>query len=156
MLVQVLILNNMNLSGYMNPYIYVLFLLLLPAKINRSLLLIIAFVTGLIVDYFGNTPGLHAAACVFLAFLRPVTIHLMFRNHEFEVKEEPGPASIRIGGFLKYALLLVFMHQLILFYLEVLSFNHFFNTLYRVVLSTVLSTIIILIAMLVFSKRRKK
>lgn len=156
MLIQVLVLNNMNLGGYMIPYIYVLFLLLLPANINRSLLLIIAFFTGLTVDFFGNTLGLHAAASVFLAYLRPGTIHLLFRNYEFGSAEEPGPASIGVGEFFKYTIVLVFMHQLLLFYLEVLSFNHFFHTLYRILLSTVLSTFIILIAVLLFGKRKKK
>ena len=156
MLVQVLVLNNMNLGGYMNPYIYVLFILLLPANTNRSLLLIIAFFTGLTVDYFANTLGLHAAASVFIAYMRPGTLHLFFRNHEFVSGEEPGPSSIGVGGFFRYTIVLVFMHQLLLFYLEVLSFNHFFTTLYRVLLSTILSTFIILIAVLLFGKRKKK
>lgn len=156
MLIQVLILNNMNLGGYMNPYIYILFLLLLPANINRSLLLVIAFLTGLSVDFFANTLGLHAAACVFLAFLRPGTIHLLFRYYEFGTGEEPGPLAIGVRGFLKYALVLVFVHQLFLFYLEVFSFNNFFYTFYKAVLSTVLSTFIMLIAVLLFSKRKIK
>lgn len=156
MLIQVLVLNNMNLGGYMNPYIYVLFILLLPANINRSLLLIIAFFNGLTVDYFANTLGLHAAASVFIAYLRPGILNLFFRNHEFVSGEEPGPASIGIGGFFRYTIVLVFMHQLLLFYLEVLSVNHFFTILYRVFLSTILSTFIILIAVLLFGKRKKK
>lgn len=155
-LLQVLVLNNMNLGGYMNPYIYILFLLLLPANINRSFLLIVAFGTGLTVDYFGNTLGLHASASVFLAFLRPGILQLLFRNHEFASGEEPGPSSIGVGGFLRFTIILVFMHQLLLFYLEVLSFNHFFQTLYRVFLSTLLSTFIILITVLLTTKRRKK
>jgi len=156
MLIQVFVLNNMNLGGYMNPYIYVLFILLLPANINRSLLLIIAFFTGLTVDYFANTLGLHAAASVFLAYLRPGTIRLFFRNYEFGAGDEPSPAFIGLGGFFRYTLVLVFMHQLLLFYLEVLSFNHFFTTLYRVLLSTILSVFIILIAVMLFGGRKKK
>lgn len=155
-LVQVLVLNNMNLGGYMNPYIYILFILLLPANINRSLLLIIAFFTGLTIDFFGNTLGLHAAACVFIAFLRPGTINLLFRYYEFSSGEEPGPVAIGVRGFIKYALILVFLHQLLLFYLEVLTFNNFFFTLLNVILSTVLSTFIMLIGVLLFSKRNKK
>lgn len=155
-LIQVLVLNNMNLGGYMHPYIYVLFILLLPARINRSLLLIIAFITGLTIDYFANTLGLHASASVFMAYLRPGTINLFFRNYEFASEEEPGPKSIGFGGFSKYTFVLVFAHQLILFYLEVLSFNNFFHTFTRVALSTILTTAIILISIMFFSKRKKK
>jgi hypothetical protein len=156
MLVQVLVLNNMNLGGYMNPYIYLLFILLLPSNINRSLLLLIAFLTGLTIDFFGNTLGLHAAACVFLAFLRPGTIHAMFRYYEFNQGEEPGPSTIGLWGFLRYALVLVFVHQLLLFYLEILSFSNFFQTLIRVLLSTALSTSIMMIAVMLFGKRKRR
>lgn len=156
MLVQVLVLNNMNLGGYMNPYIYLLFILLLPSNINRSLLLIIAFLTGLTIDFFGNTLGLHAAACVFLAFLRPGTIHNIFQHYEFNQGEEPGPSTIGLWGFLKYALVLVFVHQLLLFYLEIFSFSNFFQTLYRVLLSTALSTTIMMIVVMLFGKRKRR
>ncbi len=155
MAIQVLVLNSMNLSGYLNPYIYVLFILMLPAKINRSLLLIIAFATGLVIDYFGNTLGLNAAACLVVAFLRPGTINLLFRNYEFGVNEEPGPYSIGFGGFIRYATILVFAHQLVIFYLEVLSISNFFYTLSKVLLSTILSVIVMLIALLLTSKRKK-
>jgi hypothetical protein len=156
MLVQVLVLNNINLGGYMNPYLYILFILLLPAKINGSMLLVISFLTGLTIDFFGNTPGLHSAACVSMAFLRPGTIKLLFRNYEFGAGEEPAPYSIGLGGFVKYSVVLVFVHQIVLFYLEVLSTNHFFYTLGKVFLSTLLSTFIIIIAWFIFGKRSKK
>jgi len=155
-LVQVLVLNNMNLSGYLNPYIYVLFILLLPANINKSLLLILAFITGLTVDYFGNTLGLHTFSCVAIAYLRPETINLFFRNHEFASGEEPGPSSIGYGGFLRYATTLVFIHQLILFFMEAFTFNNFFFTFGKVILSTMLSILIMLIAVMIFGKRKKR
>ncbi len=154
-LIQVLVLNNMNLSGYLNPYLYILFILLLPANINRSLLLIIAFLTGLTVDYFGNTLGLHASACVAIAFMRPGTINLFFRNYEFNSGESPAPASIGYRGFLKYAISLTFIHQIILFYLEVFSLNNFLFTFSKVMLSTVLSVLLMMIAILITSKRKK-
>jgi len=155
-LVQVLVFNNMNLGGYLHPYIYVLFILLLPVNINRSLLLILAFITGITIDYFAGTLGINAAASVLLAYLRPGTIRLFFGNQEFSSGESVGLASVGIFGFFKYSIVLIFMHQLLLFYLEVLSFNHFFFTLNKVISSTLLSTVMIIITMLLFSKRVKK
>lgn len=154
MLVQVLVLNNMNLGGYLNPYIYVLFILLLPANISKSFLLILAFFTGLTVDYFGNTLGLHAAASVLMAFARPGVLNLFFKNIEFNSGEEPGISKIGVGGFLRYTLVLVFIHHSALFFLEVFSFNDFLTTLYRIGLSTLLSTLIIMITVLLFSKKK--
>jgi hypothetical protein len=155
MIAQVLVFNNMNLGSYLNPYVYILFLLLLPANINKSLLLIIAFATGISLDYFGNTLGLHASACVFVAFIRPGTINLFFRNYEFAKGEEPSPFNIGWGGFVRYAIVMVFVHQLVFFYLEALSFSHFFQTLFRVMLSTILTLSIIVIIELIFSKRKR-
>ena len=155
-LVQVLVFNNMNLGGYLHPYIYVLFIMLLPVNINRSLLLILAFFTGLTVDYFAGTLGLNASASVFLAYLRPGVIRLFFGKQEFSTGEEIRLTSVGVFGFLKYSIVLVFMHQLLLYYLEILSFRNFFFTFNKVLLSTLLSTVIIIIVMMLFTKRRKK
>ncbi len=155
-LIQVLVFNNMNLGGYLHPYVYVLFLLLLPLNTNKVLLLIIGFATGISIDYFAGTLGLNASASVFLMYLRPGTIRLFFGNQEFMAKDEPGFSTFGIVGFLKYAVVLVFAHQLVLFYLEVFSFNEFLFTLSKVVLSTGLTIFIILITMFLISKPKKK
>jgi len=156
MLFQVLVLNNMNLGGYINPYIYLLFILLLPASVNKSLLLIMAFITGLTIDYFGNTLGLHAAATVLLAFARPGILNLFFNNMEFSSEEEPNITKLKLGGFFKYTLVMVFIHHSALFFLEAFSFNDFLSTLYRIALSTLVTTLMIMIITLIFTSRKKK
>jgi len=153
-LLQVLILNNMNLSGYMNPYVYVLFILLLPVDINKSLLLVIAFLTGLTIDVFGNTPGLNAFSTVLLAFSRPGILRRLTKNIDFLPDEEPGFARLGFGKFLRYVFVLVFIHHVALFFLETFSFHDFLNTLYRILINTFLSTFIIMILVLLFSKRK--
>ena len=135
-LIQVLVFNNMNLSGYIHPYIYILFLLLLPIYTNRSVLLLLAFFTGLTIDYFAGTMGLNAAASVFLGYVRPGTIRLFFGKQDFGNNEEPGLQSFGAIGFLKYTVILVFLHQFLLYYLEVLSFDNFFYTFSTVIIST--------------------
>lgn len=154
-LVQVFVLNNMNLGGYVNPYIYVLFILLLPVNMNKSILLILAFLTGLTIDYFGNTLGLHAAATVLLAFARPGVINMFFQNIEFVGDEEPGLNKIGLNGFLRYTFVLVLIHHSMLFILEVFSLNDFLFTIYRILLSSLVSTVVIMIIILLFSKRTK-
>jgi len=100
LLLQVLVFNNMNLGGYLTPAIYVLFILLLPQSINKSMLLILGFGTGLTIDLFLNTPGLHAGATVLMAFARPGIIRLFFRNLEFSSGEAPDVLKLGLGGFL--------------------------------------------------------
>ena len=153
-LVQVLLLNNMNLSGYLNPSIYILFVLLLPANINKSLLLVLAFITGYTIDIFANTPGLNAAATVMMAFVMPAVKNMFFKNIDFSPGEEPNLNKVGLSGFFRYTLVLVFIHHFTLFFLESFSFSLFLFTLARIALGTLLSTLIILITMLLFSFRK--
>lgn len=154
-LLQVMVLNKMNLSGYINPYAYLLFILLLPVNINKSALLVLAFFTGLTIDLFGNTLGLHASATVLLAFARPGLINLFFSNIEFIGDDEPGLPIVGVIGFFKYMLVLVFIHHSLLFFLEVFSLANFLDTLYRIIFSTLVTSLVIMILVLLFSKRKK-
>lgn len=154
-LVQVLVLNSVNLEGYINPYIYVLFVLLLPIDISKSQLLFLSFLLGLTIDFFGNTLGLHAAATVLVAFARPGVIQLFFSNIEFNAKEEPGLQRLKFSGFFRYVFVLVFIHNFTLFMLELLSFDGFLYTLYRIMLNTLLSMLLIFITIFLFKKKTR-
>jgi rod shape-determining protein MreD len=154
-LLQVLVLNHMNLGGYINPYVYILFILLLPVFVNKSGLLILAFFTGLTIDFFGNTPGLHAAATVMMAFARPGVLRVFFENLDFSAGEEPNLSKLKPGGFLKYILVMVFIHHSVLFFLEVFSFQGFLSTILRIALSTLVTTLLMMTLVLLFSSRKK-
>ena len=75
-LIQVLLLNNICLFGYATPFIYVYFLLVIDKDVDQSVLMLMAFLLGLIVDIFSNTPGVNAGASVLLAFMRPGLLQL--------------------------------------------------------------------------------
>jgi rod shape-determining protein MreD len=152
-LIQVMVFNNMNLSGYINPSVYLMFILLLPVHINKSALLLLAFLLGITIDFFSNTMGLHAAATVFMAFARPGTINLFFKNLEFTGKENPGLNKTGLGGFVRYTLALVLVHHTALFILEIFSFHDFLYTAYRILLSSLVSTFVIVILAMLFNRR---
>ena len=88
-LFQVLVLNNIQVSGYINPYMYVLFILLLPFETPRWLLLISGFAIGISIDLFANTLGMHTSATVFMAFLRPYILKLLMPHDEYEQSTYP-------------------------------------------------------------------
>lgn len=144
-LVQVLIFNQVQFSGFFNPYAYLLFIILLPLSTPRYLILILAFLLGLIIDIFSNSLGVHSAATVFAAYARPLVIRVI-SNREDDKSDFPGLHQNKLIWFVNYVIIMVLLHHAVLFYLEVFTFTNFFNTLYRVVLSSLFSIIIIVLS----------
>lgn len=143
-LVQVLILNNIYYLRIATPFLYLYFLLKLPVGISRSALLLISFLTGLTIDFFSNTPGMHAAACTFVGFFRSGMIGLLIGK---EIPEGAFPSYTVFGtaGFLRYTLLFVSLHHIILFFIESLTLFDPLYLAFRVFSSVLLSFILIAI-----------
>ena len=144
-LVQVLIFNQVQFSGFFNPYVYLLFIILLPLSTPRYLVLILAFLLGLTIDIFSNSLGVHSAATVFAAYVRLLVIRII-SNREDDKSDYPGLSQNKLTWFVNYVLLMVLLHHTVLFYLEVYTFANFLNTLYRVILSSLFSSIIIVLS----------
>lgn len=153
-LAQVYIFNKIQVSGFINPQVYVLFILMLPFEISGFWLLSFAFMMGLTVDFFQHTPGMHAAASVTLAFLRPGVIRLVGKKDDLEPWQYPNIRDSGSPWFLAYCLILVFLHHMFLFYLEVFRFSEFFLTLLKVLVNTVLTTLIIMLIQYLFYSRK--
>lgn len=140
---QVFILNNLQFSGFVNPFVYVLFILILPFETPRWLLLVIGFILGFTIDLFFHTPGIHASATVFMSFLRPYVLSYFSTRDGYETGTFPGVYYYGFTWFLKYAAILVLAHHIFLFYIELLRFSDFFITMGRVISSWVFSVFFI-------------
>lgn len=152
-LFQVLVMDNVMINGYMIPYIYLLFILLMPYETPRWLQLLSGFGLGLTMDLFSGTLGMHTAATVLVAFIRPYLLELLAPRDGYEVETFPRIYYNGFIWFLKYTLIIVLIHHLALFYLEVFQLKYFFSTLLRVILSSVLSaSTIVLSQYFVFRK----
>jgi len=145
-LFQVLILNNIQFSGYINPYFYIYFILLLPFETPRWLLLLAAFLLGITLDAFTNTFGLNASACVLMAFVRPFVITAISTGTEFMIGHSPSLKNQGLKWFAYYSVILVLVHHFALFYLEIFRFPEFFQTLVRALLSSIFTLLIVFIA----------
>jgi len=145
-LLQILLVNNIQISGYIVPNFYVLFILLMPFETPRWLLLPIAFALGISVDLFTQTPGMHAAATVFMAYLRPWVLEMSAPRDGYEPGSFPRLYYYGFLWFLRYTVILVLSHHFILFYIEVFRFSEFFSTLLRVLLSSLFSVILIMLS----------
>lgn len=144
-LIQVLVLNQVQFSGFVNPYIYILFVMLLPLNAPLYTVLILGFLMGFTIDIFSNSLGVHSAATTLIAFMRPGVIRAI-SNREEDRSDYPGLKQNSFRWFLYYTTIMVFIHHLALFYLDFFSFSDFFGTLYRVILSSVFSIFIIVLS----------
>lgn len=151
--VQVILLNNIQLWGLFTPFFYILFILLLPINIPKWLLLVFAFFTGIIIDIFDNTIGIHTFSLIFIGFLRPFILRIWAPHDGFDIHKELLPNEYGYMWFLKYSFLLVSIHQLILYFIEAFSFNHMGVLLSRWVVNSTLTELVILITVFAFEKK---
>ncbi len=155
-LIQVLVMNKINFYGFLNPYIYILFILLLPFETPGWLLLLLSFFTGLTVDLFSGTLGLHAASSVFAGFMRPLIIKFVGEKPDYDITTQPKLQQMGLKWFIAYALQMIFAHQLFLNLLDVFSFDEFWQTLLRVIVSAFFTFLFILLFEYIFVPRKEK
>lgn len=150
-LLQVLILNHINFLGYINPYVYILFILVFPLDGNRSLLIFLSFLLGLSVDMFGDSGGVHAAASIFIAYVRPLILKFSFGvSYEYNMTRINKAA---VAERLIYISIMVFLHHLVLFSLEIFSVTHILLLVKSTLFSGIFSIVLIFCTLLLFSRK---
>lgn len=156
-LVQVYVLNHVPpLHQFVVPYLYFLYILWLPFNINRFWLLAIGFATGLTLDYFTGTMGLHAAPCTLIAYLRPYILNILIPQDTIELSyTEPSVKSMGFAPYALYVTLFTFMHHGYLTLIEWLSFGNALFFFGKVLGTTGISILLITITELLFFRKGK-
>jgi len=150
-LVQVLILNNVNFLGYINPYLYILFIILYPVKNNRTLFIFLSFLLGLCIDLFSDSGGVHAAASVFIAYIRPPVLKFSFGMiYEHQTIKF---AQTELGNRLIYFTILTTIHHLVMFSMEIFNFNDIILILQKTLFSSIFTILLCLLTTVLFSKK---
>lgn len=151
-LLQVFVLDKVVLHGYATPYLYMLFVLLLPFSMPRWGLMVVAVLLGLCLDAFSNTPGMHAAACLIIAYCRPFVINILSPQGGFETaRKTPSVTAMGWMPFMTYAVILVLIHHAVYFSLEVFDFHNLLFLLLKIVLSTLASLVLIILYEMLFA-----
>ena len=140
-LLQVLVFNQISVFGFATPFLYIYFLVKLPMRRNVFYVIIMGFLMGFIIDVFLNTPGINAAATTLVAVLRRPLLRLFFTREEFE-NFVPGIYSA-LGAFIRYTVVMVLIHQMVLLGLETFSLFNLNILLLRLVASVVLTLILL-------------
>ena len=150
---QVIIFNNINLFGFLTPFPYILFIILYPVDGNKVGLLLSSFLLGIMMDMFSNSGGVHAAACVMLAYTRPTIFKFSFGvSYEYQ--------TIRLNDVLtserfSFILISVVIHHFTLFLLEVFRLSNIWDILLRTLASTIFTIVLSIILIYIFKPSKR-
>ncbi|MCR8668884.1 rod shape-determining protein MreD [Aestuariibaculum sp. M13] len=151
-LVQVLICNHINFLGYINPYPYILFILLFPVKNNRLLIIFLSFLIGLAIDLFQDSGGIHAAASVFIAYARPLILKFSFgMMYEHQTIKFD---NVEFGSKFTYISILTLLHHFVLFSLEIFNASKVILVLQKTLFSSIFTILLCILATIIFSRKK--
>lgn len=152
-LLQVLIFNHVNFIGYINPYVYILFIVLYPISNNRQLFIFLSFLLGLTVDIFSDSGGIHAAACVTIAYARPLFLKFSFgTSYEYQTLRI---SNSEMGQRISYFTTIILLHHIVLFSLEVFNTYNILLIIKKSLFSGIFTLIMCLILTVLFSRSSK-
>ena len=156
-LVQVFVLFQVKpLHQFIVPYLYFLYILWLPFNTPRLTLTVTGFLLGLSLDYFTKTPGLHAAPCTLIAYMRPFLVNILIRKEGAEQNySSPSITSMGFAPYTLYAFILTLLHNGYLVFLEWMDFGSFVYFLGKVLASTGVSMLLIFVTEILFFRKEK-
>ena len=151
-LLQVLILNQIQLSAYINPFLYLLLIIGLPIKTKKWFLLTYAFFLGLIIDAFSSSLGFHSTACVLIAFIKPIISKITIPNNILGETDNITIQKIGNKSYITFSLLLIIIHHACIFIIEHLDFN--IIILIKIFLNSLITLILIIITQFLIWERK--
>lgn len=156
MSLQILLMRDLVLWDTGFCFVYIGFVLFLPIDIDRVLLLVLGFISGITIDLFYDTAGMHAAATVLLAFLRPGMLTLLTPRDGYELSDNATLSSMGWLWWFAYSIPLVLVHHFTLFFLELNGFKLIGFTLAKIIASTLFTATVLVIVQMLFFERRAR
>ena len=148
---QIFVLNRITLFGKFTPVLYPVFVMFYPFFRNKYQFLALSFLLGLGIDSFLYTWGINAFATTLIAYFRTV----IFRSSTDTSTDFFSFQSLHWSQFIIFILSSLFLHQLLVQYLEFFKFDRFFEIFINVLATTVISFIFILLYALIFKIKQK-
>ena len=143
MMLQVLLFDQLQLLGVCHPYIYILCLMMMPITLPHSVDMIIGAMAGLVMDIFCNSLGVHTASCILLMFIRPYLLGAIV-NDKDRLNEQISLRTLGMEALLKYVIILVLVHHLMVFLLAAWSWSHLGFVLAETIVSGFITSAIII------------
>jgi len=150
---QVFVFNNILFLGYINPYLYIAFVIFYPLKKERYLFLFLSFLLGLAIDFFSDSGGINAFSLLFIAYIRLFLVRILFKKTEqdyllFNLKQEP------FGRVFNYVIILIVIHHFILFSLANFSSQNFSSVLTNTLYSSIFTSVLFFIGTYIIRKKK--
>ena len=141
LLLQILVLNNIYLGSSINPFLFILIIMMLPTSTPKIAMLFISFACGLIIDIFSNVPGLHAFSCTLLGFCRITFLDKILIGDGSSDIDTPSCRSAAKDQWFAFMACGCLIYNFAYFLLEMFSFHD----LWRIILSTVASSVVVIL-----------
>ena len=148
--------DKINFWGVVNPYIYIMFIIMLPMELRGWLVLFLGFFTGTVIDLLSGSAGLHMIAATWMAFVRPTVLNFTAGRDAVQEGGIPTSSLIGAGKFLAYAGVMTLLFAIPFFLLEVMSIENIYMTLLRILLSSAATVIIVYFFQLPFDRGARK
>ncbi|MDE5707883.1 MAG: rod shape-determining protein MreD [Alistipes sp.] len=142
-LLQIFLFDNLSVSIYLNPLIYVAFVVLLPVDALPVLVLLAGLLMGAAMDFLMGTAGINTMATLLLAFVRQPVLTSLYNRDDLREGGIPSPERLGHHVFLNYLIVLVLVHHTVFFTLEALSWSHALRTAVRVVASSAVTVAVV-------------
>jgi hypothetical protein len=157
-LLQVVICIRVDLSygsfNFIHLLLYPIAIFMLPMKTPKALVLILAFVYGLCIDVFYNTPGVHAAALVFSSYIKTLILRFLEPFEGYNIDDYPTIQKMGIGWYISFISILMLIHCFTYFSIDAFSFVYFFEIVMNTIFTFIASVSIILLIQLIFRPKR--
>lgn len=154
-LLQIVVINNITVAGMFTPFLFVLFILMLPTNINKLLLLLVSFMMGLLIDITSNMLGFNAFCCTFVAYLRILFANRMLTHDEPIVISSPSIRSVVPQQFIAYVMMLLFIYGILYFSLVYMDFRAFGKIVLSAALCALITTVLSVLLQLIFIPAKK-
>lgn len=152
-LLQVTVLNRINFGGFINPQIYVLYVILFPYyNKHKGYFLLSSFFLGISIDFFMNSGGINAFSLTLIAYLRQDIFNMIIGKQD--KNESLSFHDIPIAKAITYIIILTFIHNTSMFWLENFSFDELGQMFIRIFFSTIYSAVIIYLTLSLFIRKK--
>ncbi len=153
LLLQIFVLNNINYSHSINPYLYITIIFIFPLYKNRFIILLVSFFYGLTLDFFTDTGGIHAFSLLFIAYLRLFFIKLFFKKKKIDYLLF-NLHSEAFGQVFNYVVTLTVIHHFILISLDNFSFQNTGTVVLNTLYSSTFTLVLYFLGSYIFRKKK--